>query len=77
MKGATYMKFALFGLALVLSVSAAATCIVSGDTSRDAAASGVSALGGDWFDSSAFFIVVKPLQRMFNSYPPGFIISFR
>ena len=71
------MKFALFGLALAFSVSAAATCIVSGDTSRDAAASEVSVLGGDWFDSSSFFIVAMPLQSLFDSHPPGFIFSFR
>ena len=70
------MKFALFGLVAVLSVSAAATCIVSGDTSRDAAVTTPSVLS-DWFDSGMFFIAVKPLQRVFISYPPGFIIGFR
>ena len=68
------MKFALFGLALVLSVSAAATCIVSGDTSRDAAASGMSVIDG--FDSSAFDIAITPAVRNFNSRPVGMLINF-
>ena len=72
-----YVLTAFIGLAAILSVQADASCIVSGNTSRDAASSGVSALDGDWFDSSAFSIVAKPLQRVFNSYPPGFILSFR
>ena len=71
---------AYIALAFLLSAAVAAdgdTCIVSGDTSREAAASGASALGGQWFDSSAFAFAVTPALRNFNSRPVSIVISFR
>ena len=72
---------AYIALAFLLSAAVTAdgdTCIVSGDTSREAAASGASALGaGLWFDSSAFAYAVTPALRNFNSRPVSIVISFR
>ena len=72
-----------YALALFFTLSASLvawadnSCIVSGDTTRDAATSETSVLGvGNWFDSSSFCIVMTPTLRNFNSRPVGMIISF-
>lgn len=54
---------------------AEASCIVSGDTSRDSALSLPSTL--EWFDSSSFMEYVTPVLPDFNSYPFGFLLIFR
>ena len=75
----SYKAYIAFALLLSAAITADGdTCIVSGDTSRDAAASGVSSLGsGLWFDSSAFAYAMTPALRNFNSRPVSIVISFR
>ena len=72
-----YALALFFTLSAVFATWADNSCIVSGNTTRDAAASETSVLGvGNWFDSSSFCIVMTPTLRNFNSRPVGMIISF-
>lgn len=64
----------LVAAAIGFSMPVDASCIVSGDTSRDSAVS-IPYVLDRWFESGTFFIAIKPLQRAFSSYPPGLLIS--
>ena len=53
-------------------------CIVSGDTSRDAAVSASSILvSPSWFDSSSFVEFITVPLSVFDSFPLGFRLIFR
>ena len=61
-----------------LVAGAEGSCIVSGDITRDSAASeSVGFEVGSWFDSSSFAIEIAPCLGDFNSYPNGALIILR
>ena len=70
-------------LAIVVCIGAALSasadgCIVSGDTSRDAAVSASSVLvSPSWFDSSSFVEFITTPLSVFDSFPLGLRLIFR
>lgn len=69
---------AIICICTTLCASADGSCIVSGDTSRDAAVSASSVLvSPSWLDSSSFVEFITAPLSVFDSFPLGFRLIFR